>query len=538
MSHLAAEVITVLQLLFSVHQTASAQVVPFTSSNLPIVIIETDGACIPDEPKVPASMRIIRNREGRNYIADTRPDYDGMIGIEIRGSTSQSYPKKQFGLETRDSAGYDDDVSLMGFPKESDWILYAPYADKSLIRDALTHELARRMGWYASRSQFCEVVIDGSYRGLYLFMEKLKRDKNRINISKLEPEDTQGDAVTGGDILRLDHNAKPEDKGFAGAYDSAGYFTYWYEYPDTKDITPEQEAYIQEYLSGFEKRMHETDYGDPVTGYEAYINTDSFIDYFLLTELTNSIDGYIGSAFFFKDRQSAGGKLTMGPMWDYNSAFGNAFYNDGWRSDGWRLYFNRVPFWWRRLASDPAFVTRTRDRWIALRKTILANNAIENLIDSLTAGIDEAQRRNFAKWNILGEYVWPNIFVGKTYDEEVTFLKEWIWDRLGWIDANIYRLTRQGVTGRSEPWSYFLSLHPQPASGNITVRYSLGRYAIARVIVCDMSGSQRLESPSSLEGPGIQTHQLQTAGLAAGVYSVVLFVNDKAADFETAVIMR
>ena len=158
-----------------------AQEVTLTSSNLPIIVIDTYEQVIPDEPKISAHMGIIFNGSGEiNYITDSSSHYDGDIGIEIRGHSSQHYfPKKQYGLETRDSEGENINVSLLGMPEENDWILYAPYSDKSLMRNVLAYDIAKSLGSYAPRTQFCEVILNNDYVGIYVFMEKIKKDSNR-----------------------------------------------------------------------------------------------------------------------------------------------------------------------------------------------------------------------------------------------------------------------------------------------------------------------------------------------------------------------
>jgi len=120
----------------------------FTSSNLPIVIINTNGGTIVDDPKINVEMGIIDNGPGvRNNMSDERNIYDGMAAIEIRGSSSQMFPKKQYGFELRADNGTDDNEQpLFGMPKEGDWILFAPYNDKTLMRDALSYRLARATG--------------------------------------------------------------------------------------------------------------------------------------------------------------------------------------------------------------------------------------------------------------------------------------------------------------------------------------------------------------------------------------------------------
>ena len=158
---------------------ASAQTVNFNDSNLPIIEINTNGQTIQNSTKITADMGIIYNGERqRNYMTDPYNNYDGKIGIEIRGSSSTQFPKKQYALETRDAMGNNLNVSLLGLPAENDWILYAVYNDKSLLRDVLAFKLSNAMGRYASRSRFCELVLNGDYRGVYVLLEKIKRDKN------------------------------------------------------------------------------------------------------------------------------------------------------------------------------------------------------------------------------------------------------------------------------------------------------------------------------------------------------------------------
>ena len=158
----------------------------FTDSNLPIVVLSTENnQPIVDDPRIVAHMGIIDNGTGvRNYLTDPFTNYDGRIEIEIRGSTSQQYPKKGYGFETQDSLGNKIQVAVLGMPPENDWILYGPYPDKTLIRNVLTFDLARKMGHYAADTRYCELVLNGDYRGVYIMMERIKRDVNRVNIKK------------------------------------------------------------------------------------------------------------------------------------------------------------------------------------------------------------------------------------------------------------------------------------------------------------------------------------------------------------------
>ncbi|MFM7016416.1 MAG: CotH kinase family protein, partial [Bacteroidota bacterium] len=286
-------------------RTYTGQPFPFTSSNLPIVKINTLGNSIVDEPKVLSNMQIIDNGPGlRNYITDTVYTYDGNIGIEVRGSSSQSFPKKSFGFETWDSASNEIDTSLLGFPRESDWILNANYTDKSFLRNVTSYHLFNQMGHYASRTKYVEVFINNVYAGVYILMEKVKRDNNRVNISNLTPLDTSAIDITGGYILKVD---KATGSGGAGGFNSAfppvnnGTIPeILYDYPNDATITAQQANYIQAFVDSFEQALHGPQYTDPINGYYKYINDSTFIDFFLINELSKNVDGNRISSYLYK----------------------------------------------------------------------------------------------------------------------------------------------------------------------------------------------------------------------------------------------
>ena len=417
---------------------------------LPQIVVNTNGEAIVDEPKIVGTMTISKQQQ---------ISYDGNIGIEIRGASSQMFPKKSYGFETRDENNEDMDVSLLDLPEEEDWILYAPYSDKSLLRNILIYDISRDMGRYASRSQFVELSINDEYKGVYVFMEKLKRDSERININKLKEDEISGEDLTGGYILKIDKTAGTnvgqgynDQNSFTSQYDpngaNMGQKTYFlYEEPDAEDITMEQKEYISNYVGAFEDALASDDFADPVLGYSAYIDVESFIDFFLLTELTNNVDGYRLSTFMHKDKN---GKLNMGPIWDFNLAFGNADYCEGGESNVWAYKFNDrcpgdiwlIPFWWERFLEDPAFVALLKNRWTEIRGGAASNAAIMAKIDGYNTLLTKAGaiEENFNTWSILGTYVWPNKFVGSSHDQEIGYLKDWINDRLSWLDTEIEAL--------------------------------------------------------------------------------------------------
>ena len=179
----------------------SEQGVVLTSSNLPIVVIDTRGVSIPDDPKVLAVLKIYNRGNGtRNFLTDA-PQFNGYCGIEIRGSSSQQFPKKSYGFESWNINGTSIDTSFLGMPSESDWILNANYTDKSFLRNVLAYQLWQNMGHYGTRYQFVELILNNQYQGIYIFSEKIKRDKNRLNIAKLSNTQNSGDELTGGYIF-------------------------------------------------------------------------------------------------------------------------------------------------------------------------------------------------------------------------------------------------------------------------------------------------------------------------------------------------
>lgn len=408
--------------------------------NLPIILIDTYGVEIPDEPRIPASMGIINNESGVNYIDDPFNDFDGSITIERRGNSSQWQGKTPYRFETVDEEGENSNVELLGMPAENDWVLYAPWQDKTMIRNVLTYQLSNEMGRYASRSRHVELYLNDEYRGIYVLMEKIKRDGNRVDISKLNPDEITGDDVTGGYILKFDWFYTGDNiGGFESEFDN---MIYNYHYPKPSDIVPEQEAYIEEYINDFETIMMDNDYTNDSTGYPSMMNVESFVDFILLQELAKNVDAYRLSTYIYKDKESIDNRLTAGPVWDFNHGFGNCDYGETWEVDNWLLEYNpeggdQMAFWWELLWEDLAFQHKAAVRYTELRQTIFSEEHIYSIIDSVADYLGPAVDRNFARWPLLGNYIWPNYYVFDTYEEEIDYLKSWTTQRLAWMDSEV-----------------------------------------------------------------------------------------------------
>ncbi|MBK9526360.1 MAG: CotH kinase family protein [Bacteroidetes bacterium] len=420
----------------------------FEESSLPIFIINTNGQSISDSPKIIANLGVIDNGTGnRNNISDPMNNYNGKIAIEVRGSSSQMFPKKSYGFETRDISGnLKNDVSLVGMPEEHDWILSANYTDKTFCRNVLSYQLANEMGHYAVRTKYVDLVIDGEYKGIYVFMEKIKRDKDRLDLKKLYTFETSYPDVSGGYIIKIDKTTGGGGSGWTSNYAPVNHpngqtIYYQYDYPDPDSIVAPQKAYIQAYVDSFERALNSSNFMDSSLGYAKFIGNTSFIDYFFSNEISKNVDGYRISSYLYKDKEKT---LKTGPVWDYDIAFGNANYCGGNDTTGWAYQFTctgdgyQPPFWWQRMMQDSNYTNQLKCRWQNLRTTVLDKQHIYNVIDSIAATLNESKDWNFTVWPILGTYVWPNPSpYPTTYAGEIQNLKNWVNTRLTWMDNNI-----------------------------------------------------------------------------------------------------
>lgn len=502
---------------------------PFVSSNLPIVILNTNNQGIPDEPKIEAQMKLINNGSGNiNYVTDFPNGYNNKIGIEQRGSTSGDFPQKSYGFETRDVNGTVKDTTLLGMPVEHDWILYAPYNDKSCMRNILTYELANQMGNYASRTILCELVLNGQYQGIYTLMEKIKRDANRVDIAKLLPTDISGDDVTGGYIIKIDKTTGSNNDGWTSNYQAADNsdVTFLYHYPKSDDIEPQQKDYIEAYVDSFETALDGPNFANPTIGYRKYSIPETFIDFLIINEISKNVDGYRLSTFLHKEKDSEGGKLRMGPMWDFNLAWWNADYCAGDDYTGWQYDFPNTcpggwqhPTWWTRMLEDPWFQDELKCRWTTLRQTVLSKDSLFAKIDSIALYIDDAKDRHFDQWTLLGTYTWPNPSpIPSDYPGEIAAFKSWIVDRAAWIDNNIPGTCHLGII---EQEIASLSVYPNPFNDDLHVSWFSAGISNAQIKLFDLNGNE-ISSLEKSSAYGMNEVKLATFSntLSSGIYWV------------------
>ena len=435
--------------------------VEIDSTNLPIVWIDVDGATITRTDRISARMKIIHNGKGRLNYGDTvahpgqHVDYEGYIALRYRGNSSYSMSdKKPYSFRTLSQpldSGYDKKkVPILGMGKDNDWALIAPYADKSMIRDLLGFEIARPWMEYTPQGRLCEVYLDGTYYGVYILSEVVSKGKHRLNLD--DPGD-EGDALTGGYLMEV---ARYDDMYYLSKYhpvNTAGtpyndrYILFQYKSPDYEDLTWTQREYIHGAIDRMEDAFASENFTNPEESYRKYIDVQSFMDYQLMQELSHNVDAYRLSGKFFKRRDSIDPRFKM-VVWDLNLAFGNARHNQGYYTNTWVYWLNPVlysnndymiPFWWYKLNTDPEYTAALKARWAEYRRSNLRQERILATVDSLATVLTShgAVERNSDAWPRWGQYVWPNYYIADNYAEEVDWLKQWLVERIAWMDEQL-----------------------------------------------------------------------------------------------------
>jgi hypothetical protein len=448
------------------------------TSNLPLFIIDTSGGNIVADSRIPSyAVMLETNGPGNRTTFNATPDWQGRIYVELKGQSSLGFPKNSMNVELNTEDNRDKSDSLLGMPAGSDWVLYAPYTDKTLMNDYLTFELHEAMGHYAVRRRFVEVFVrttalkltTNEYRGIFVLLEKIRIDNDRVDISN--PQSGQpGDPITGGYIFKRDKGS-PGDIEFTTLYQTvtiaANGVAMQYHDPDGTDLTPLQRSWLTNHLNEYESVLYGPNWRDPLFGYRKYINVDSLVDQHWIVDFPKNIDGYRLSNYMYKDR---GEKIRMEPIWDWNLSWGNANYLEGGYTNNWYhpLLGGQDDIWLSRLRTDPDFYQKIIDRWGQLRTNVFALSNLLARVSTITNQLNEAQVREFQRWPRLSTYVWPNpdganlvpsgtdgvtlnfdvnYATPGTYPAMIGEMKKWITGRHAWVEARFLRaptLSRAG----------------------------------------------------------------------------------------------
>ena len=413
-----------------------------TAHDLPVLVIDNYGTGAADDDYRTSALLAFDPAGGTTSLT-AEPELATRGGYHLRGQSSRMFDKRPYRLELWDNTDDDLDLPLLGMPAESDWVLRGPFTDKSLVREALVLDLGRAMGLQTPRYRLVEVYVNedaqpvssADYQGVYLLLETIKNQKNRLDLKSLKPEDVTEPRVTGGYILKFEWQAA---EGITLPC-TGNASTCWrdLEAHDPDDLVPAQRDWIAGYVQRFHDSLRSSDPADPDTGYPAYIDVDSFVDQVIVNELSREMDSYIRSQYFHKDR---GGKLVAGPLWDYDLSFsvGGWFQND--QTSGWQYEQVRQPVandWFVRLMADPTFVNRVKVRWQELRRGLLSDASLTTRIDELTAPLSNAAARNFARYPNLSQRMVGPFYTSTspTWQGQVDDLRSWLRQRAAWLDS-------------------------------------------------------------------------------------------------------
>lgn len=398
------------------------------SSGIPSVYINTRaGAPILDKGNyVEATIRIDGDGKYDNF--------EGATSIRGRGNSTWEMPKKPYKLKL------DKEAPLFGMNSHREWAVLANYFDKTFLRNITAFEISRiaEMSWTPSSVSF-ELYLNEAYQGVYAMTEQVRVSKERFDIELVKPTDISGEALTGGYFLELDFHF---DEAYKFKTERAKLPIM---FKDPKKPTVEQFNYVQSYYNLAEEVLYSENYRDSENGYRKYIDVESFINYYIVQELSKNVDGNMRGSCFMAIRRN--GKIEQPLVWDFDLAFGNADYitweqgatSAGW--DGW--YIKTCSPWFDRLFEDPQFVEELKDRWNELKPQL---DKLPSFIKEHALMLDDAQTRNFstketngAGWDI-NKVDWNTSRVSGSYKAEINYLVTFVEKRIGWLDSNINKL--------------------------------------------------------------------------------------------------
>jgi CotH protein len=402
----------------AVSDTTSTPALP-VAARLPVLRVTTNG----NQPITSREVYLA----GSYTLTDTTAEKLAEGPLEIRGrghSTSDLMPKKPYRVRLTTS------TALMGMPASRHWVLLANYSDKTLLRNDVAFEFSRVLGMeWTPRSRFVDLELNGSYQGIYQLVEHVRIAPDRVNIPEMKVADTSATNITGGYLIEVDER-RGEDFCFNSTMTP---MIFCLSNPETLNdpAWAKQRAYITSYIARIDSVLFSPQFADPQTGYAAYIDVESAISYYILNEYFKNVDGNLRlSTFLYKKR---GGKLTFGPVWDFDLAMGNVNYDNADKIEGWHI---RTAPWFSIMFQDPVFAARVKTRW----NQMVADNTLNKLGDYITertAFMHTVQTRNFERWPILNIWVWPNRVVTGSYDGEINAMRNWLFARRVWMSDQL-----------------------------------------------------------------------------------------------------
>ena len=386
-------------------------------TNLPTVVIHTQDDVAPydKEHEITCLVTII-SKNGTNVLRDTAT-------IRERGNYSRTFPKKPYRIKFANKHKVLDSQA-----NAKKWTLINNYGDKTLMRNQLAFELSRRFGMpYTPFCAYVDVVLNGDYKGCYQLCDQIEVRKNRVDITEMTPNDISGEALTGGYLIEADAYAweEPEqgmfwsDKGTGVTIKS----------PDEDEITPEQKAYIT------------AQYNQMESDWKTHLDLNTFLRHFLVGEMSGNTDTY-WSMYLYKHRSND--TLYVGPVWDFDLAFENDdrtypishlpdyIYRSGGSTTGYlKTLVDAI------VVRNTATKQQLAAIWADIRKAGFTEESFIAYINEQANLLDQSQRLNFMRWQILDTKVHQNPKTYGSYEAEVENVRNYINYRIPWLDTKL-----------------------------------------------------------------------------------------------------
>ena len=435
-------------------------------THLPVVSINTNGAEIPGKPiydedynvidytlaedgttTIKASLNVINNEDTYNHSND-KPINMGNVMIRVRGHSSRRFEKANYFIRFVNDDGTNNPQSFLGMDSHHEWALHGPFLDKTLIRNYMCYNIAGEIMEYSPNVRFLELIINGEYRGVYLALETITSGKEGARLSL---EVNKKDNTFSGYALRLDWGDTEEENKL---YPFTNYTTraktqHELVYPGSKNMTPQLKEAIKDEFSLFEKSIYSYDYNNEKYGYKKYIDVDSFVDYFLINELSCNYDAGSLSTYIYKDID---GKYKM-CVWDFNSAF-DAYQESAMPANEFRI---NTCLWFQMLFMDKDFTDRVVERYYELRKTVFSEEYLFGFIDDTIEYLGTAVDRNYDRWgytfNKDYDLLHPTERNPRSYEESVQQLKSFITKRIAFMDENIESLKQNSTESKTKKYN-------------------------------------------------------------------------------------
>ena len=403
------------------------------STTLPVIYMNTKGQQIRKENVICGNIALLDGNEEAQSVSAV-PNSIYRAAIKYRGASSYSkFDKKQYRIKFyKNSKDSTKKVSLAGMGANSEWVLNGPYLDKTLIRNKLVYDLARELNGWAPDTRFVELFVDGKYQGVYLAVEPVTNGESRLRLAEFGLLSGETAYVVNRD--RIDTGT--EEIETWGKTEGYTHNALYIRYPSKNKITEKQKEYIQKDISEFEQALYGKNFSDKRIGYQAYIDMDNWVDYFIINEFAMNYDAGNLSTYVYKE---LGGKLQLA-VWDFNNGFDNYQW---FHTETDRLHTVENS-WFDRLWQDENFREHVCERYGQLRKTTLSDEHIAEKIASYQEELGDAVDRNFKVWGYSFD---ENLLVGTgkdgtsrdigSYEEAMKQLTDTIRERLAYLDKEL-----------------------------------------------------------------------------------------------------